>query len=118
MAADVYAVEPHAGRGGWTWYTGSAGWMFRLIIESLLGLRLEIDTTGGRCTWPPPLPPAWPQFGFVYRFRDTHHHVTVIKRGDGRHVSTIKVDGTPESATFIRLREDQREHHIEVEVGG
>ena len=43
MAADVYAVAPHIGRGGWTWYTGSAGWMYRLIVESLLGLRLEVD---------------------------------------------------------------------------
>lgn len=43
VAADVYAVSPHTGRGGWTWYTGSAGWMYRLITESLLGLRLEVD---------------------------------------------------------------------------
>jgi hypothetical protein len=43
VAADVYAVSPHTGRGGWTWYTGSAGWMYRLIVESLLGLRLEGD---------------------------------------------------------------------------
>ena len=43
VAADVYAVPPHTGRGGWTWYTGSAGWMYRLITESLLGLRLEVD---------------------------------------------------------------------------
>ena len=43
VAADVYTSPPHAGRGGWTWYTGSAGWMYRLIIESLLGLRLEVD---------------------------------------------------------------------------
>ena len=43
VAADVYAVPPHVGRGGWTWYTGSAGWMYRLILESLLGLRLEVN---------------------------------------------------------------------------
>ena len=45
VAADVYALSPHTGRGGWTWYTGSAGWMYRLVVESLLGLRLEADTT-------------------------------------------------------------------------
>ena len=44
VAADVYAVPPHSGRGGWTWYTGSAGWMYRLIVESLLGLRLEVES--------------------------------------------------------------------------
>ena len=43
VAADVYALAPHTGRGGWTWYTGSAGWMYRLVVESLLGLRLEVD---------------------------------------------------------------------------
>ena len=53
VAADVYALSPHTGRGGWTWYTGSAGWMYRLITESLLGLRLEVD----RCTSSHAFPP-------------------------------------------------------------
>src|SRR4029078_8215035 len=55
VAADVYGVEPHAGRGGWTWYTGSAGWLYRLIVESLLGLHVEVDKL--RIT--PCLPAEW-----------------------------------------------------------
>ena len=56
VAADVYAVAPHIGRGGWTWYTGSAGWMYRLIVESLLGLRLEVDAKARGCISPPACP--------------------------------------------------------------
>jgi cyclic beta-1,2-glucan synthetase len=58
IAADVYAVAPHTGRGGWTWYTGSAGWMYRLIVESLLGLRLEVD----KLHVAPCLPAHWPGY--------------------------------------------------------
>jgi len=58
MAADVYAVAPHVGRGGWTWYTGSAGWMYRLLIETLLGVNLE----GDRLRLAPRLPKSWPSF--------------------------------------------------------
>ena len=67
MAADVYAAAPHTGRGGWTWYTGSAGWMYRLALESLLGLRLE----GDKLRLAPCLPASWPGFKLRYRYRDT-----------------------------------------------
>ena len=66
VAADVYALSPHTGRGGWTWYTGSAGWMYRLIVESLLGLRLEVDTL--HIT--PCLPASWKGFTLHYRYRE------------------------------------------------
>ena len=65
MAADIYAVAPHIGRGGWTWYTGSAGWMYRLIVESLLGLRLEVD----KLYFAPCFPADWTGFKVHYRFR-------------------------------------------------
>jgi cyclic beta-1,2-glucan synthetase len=64
VAADVYAVVPHTGRGGWSWYTGSAGWMYRLIVESLLGLRLAED----RLHINPCLPAAWPGYRIDYRY--------------------------------------------------
>ena len=67
VAADVYTNPQHIGRGGWTWYTGSAGWMYRLIIESLLGLRLEVD----RLIFEPVIPPAWENFTVHYRYRET-----------------------------------------------
>ena len=73
VAADVYAASSHIGRGGWTWYTGSAGWMYRLIVESLLGLRLEVD----RLRFEPCLPAHWPSFTIHYRYRDTPYHIVV-----------------------------------------
>src|SRR3546814_947301 len=65
VAADVYAVQPRVGRGGWTWYTGSAGWMYRLVLESLLGLRLEGDTL----RLSPCIPAGWPGYRVRYRLR-------------------------------------------------
>src|SRR5207253_7884205 len=73
VAADVYTNPQHAGRGGWTWYTGSAGWMYRLITESLLGLHLEID----RLRVAPFFPAEWDGFDLHYRYRETFHHIHV-----------------------------------------
>src|SRR5687767_15216801 len=73
VAADVYAVAPHVGRGGWTWYTGSAGWMYRLIVESLLGLHRE----GDRLRLAPCLPAAWPGVALRYRYGDTVYRIDV-----------------------------------------
>jgi len=73
VAADVYAVSPHTGRGGWTWYTGSAAWMYRLIVESLLGLKLEVD----RLHVAPCLPADWWGFTVHYRYRETLYHINV-----------------------------------------
>src|SRR5207237_6199390 len=65
VAADVYAEPPHVGRGGWTWYTGSAGWMYRAGLESLLGFRLR----GTRLVIAPCIPRVWPGFDMVFRCR-------------------------------------------------
>ncbi len=73
VAADVYALAPHAGRGGWTWYTGSAGWMYRLIVESILGLSVE----GTRLRLRPCLAPEWSGYSIVYRFGDTPYRIRV-----------------------------------------
>ena len=73
VAADVYGVAPHTGRGGWTWYTGSAGWMYRLIVESLLGLHLAAN----RLRITPCLPPNWSKFKIHYRYRETFYHISI-----------------------------------------
>ena len=73
IAADVYALHPHTGRGRSTWYTGSAGWMYRLVTESLLGLKLSAD----RLYFEPCVPMNWPQFKLHYRYRETFYHVTI-----------------------------------------
>ena len=75
VAADVYGVAPHAGRGGWSWYTGSAGWMYRLILESLLGLRLDVD----KLHFAPCLPAHWTAFKLHYRYRETVYHIDVLQ---------------------------------------
>src|SRR5947199_10224873 len=77
VAADVYAVAPHIGRGGWTWYTGSAGWMYRLIVESLLGLTLHVD----RLYLAPCLPPDWKEFALRYRHGKTYYDIVVRRIG-------------------------------------
>ncbi len=111
VAADVYAVDPHWGRGGWTWYTGSAGWMYRLIVESLLGLRLEVNTL--HIT--PCLPEEWDAFTVHYRYRETVYHITVRQTRDSREVGVI-IDGVKQIDKTIPLVDDHREHTVEVKI--
>src|SRR5690606_7962645 len=66
IAADVYSVPPHEGRGGWTWYTGSAGWTYRVLVESVLGLRVTADAL----VLDPRIPADWPGFSLRYRLPD------------------------------------------------
>ena len=116
VAADVYALTPHIGRGGWSWYTGSAGWMYRLIVESLLGLRLA----GDKLHLAPCLPADWQDFKFHYRYRETVYHIAVSQKraGDaGRSVVTsITVDGIAQPERVISLIDDHREHVVEAHV--
>jgi len=100
VAADVYAVPPHTGRGGWTWYTGSASWMYRLIVESLLGLRLEKD----RLHIVPCLPADWGAFTVRYRYRKTIYHITIkaLEEPAGDGATNIIVDGVMQEYKWIR----------------
>jgi cellobiose phosphorylase len=85
VAADVYSVAPHTGRGGWSWYTGSAGWMYRLVVESLLGLRLQTTEAGARLLFTPCLPADWPGYALKYRYRETTYAIDVTaSSGDRR----------------------------------
>ncbi|HVJ82753.1 MAG TPA: glucoamylase family protein [Planctomycetia bacterium] len=112
VAADVYGVEPHAGRGGWTWYTGSAGWMYRLITESLLGLRLEVD----KLHLAPCLPMNWTTFRIHFRYRNTFYHFTIRNSGERSRVHRLTMDGAVLPGDFITLVDDGREHGIDVEM--
>jgi cellobiose phosphorylase/uncharacterized membrane protein HdeD (DUF308 family) len=105
MAADVYASPPHTGRGGWTWYTGSAGWMYRLAVESLLGLRLE----GDKLRLAPCLPAHWQGYKLRYRYRDTLYRIAVVRDGS----ASIEHPGH-----VIPLVDDRREHLVEVKIPG
>lgn len=112
VAADVYAVAPHTGRGGWTWYTGSAGWMYRLILESLLGLRLEVD----KLRFAPCLPADWESFKLHYRYRQTLYHITVVQTEAVHGKSGVTVDGIAQGDQAIPLLDDRLEHVVEVRI--
>ncbi len=117
VAADVYGVAPHRGRGGWTWYTGSAGWMFRVALESILGLSIEAGST---LVLSPCIPAEWPGFSVRYRLPDgrTHYEIVVSRtagptaaRGSGLVVRVT--DGV----VRVELRSDGGVHRVEVELG-
>ncbi len=114
IAADVYAVAPHIGRGGWSWYTGSAGWMYRLIIESLLGLRLETD----KLHVAPCLPAHWDGLKIHYRYRETVYHIAIVQTPAGEEGKSgetrVTVDGIEQGNQPIALVDDHREHTVEV----
>ena len=112
VAADVYALSPHTGRGGWTWYTGSAGWMYRLIVESLLGLRLEVD----KLRFTPCLPADWPGFTMHYRYRETVYHITVQRPPAENGETRVTVDGVDQPDNTIPLVDDHQEHYVEVSI--
>ena len=116
VAADVYALAPHTGRGGWSWYTGSAGWMYRLVVESLLGLNLEAD----RLRLAPCLPPEWNGFSVRYRYRETLYHIVVSRSesaGDGHpQATTVTVDGIVQTGIVVLLADDRLDHRVEVRV--
>ena len=103
VAADVYAVTPHIGRGGWTWYTGSAGLMYRLIMESLLGLRLEVD----KLYIEPCLPMEWDSYKVFYRYRETIYQITIIQ---------LHGKDDKNNNNIITLVDDHQEHSIEVGI--
>ena len=112
VAADVYALAPHIGRGGWTWYTGSAGWMYRLIVESLLGLRLEKD----KLRFVPCLPADWTAFTVHYRYRETVYHIVVMNTRDGNGETGVTVDGVKQHDQAILLVDDRKVHSAEVVI--
>lgn len=122
VAADVYAVSPHSGRGGWSWYSGSAGWMYRLILESLLGLRLDVDTL----YISPCLPADWDGFKLCYRYRETTYRIAVTRAhaeisaqgSTGPGGTQVTVDGLVLDDAAIPLVDDRLEHSVEVKIPG
>jgi cellobiose phosphorylase len=116
IAADVYAVDPHVGRGGWSWYTGSAGWMYRLLVESLLGITREL----GRLRFKPCIPSHWPCYRIDYRHGDTRYEISVAQAhepGVG-HVGVVRValDGAVQDDNSIALADDRATHRVTVDV--
>jgi len=109
VAADVYAVEPHVGRGGWTWYTGSAGWMYRLIVESLLG----VSRRGAELTLTPCIPRDWPSYRIDYRFGSALYRIE-ITRSAATTTSSVTIDGVANDDNIIALIDDGNEHRVHI----
>ena len=113
VAADVYALAPHTGRGGWTWYTGSAGWMYRLLIETLLGVNLE----GDQLRLNPRLPKSWKTCKIHYRYRQTVYHITITRlAADSGDANQLVLDGRELVSKTFPLVDDRREHAVELKV--
>jgi cellobiose phosphorylase len=106
VAADVYGAPPHTGRGGWTWYTGSAGWLYRVGLEAILGFRLRAN----RMYIKPCIPPAWQGYEITYRYGSATYHVSVKNRG--RDVQELSIDGKPVLNNAIDLVDDGHLHEV------
>jgi cyclic beta-1,2-glucan synthetase len=117
VCADVYSEPPHIGRGGWTWYTGSAGWMYRVTLEWLLGFRVQ----GAALRLDPCIPSHWPRFEIAYRHGATPYSIVVENPlGVCRGVLSMKLDGkvlAAESGRLVSLVDDRQAHRIEVVLG-
>jgi cellobiose phosphorylase len=114
ISADVYGVEPHEGRGGWTWYTGSSGWMYRLGVEGLLGL----ERAGQRLRIKPCIPPGWSGYTINYCYGRTVYEITVnnpAQRYEG--IEQLVLDGEVLAEKEILLRDDGGRHQVEVVLG-
>jgi cyclic beta-1,2-glucan synthetase len=114
VAADVYAHPMHVGRGGWTWYTGSSGWMYQAAIQALLGLR----RSGSTFAVSPCIPSAWPHFSLDWRVGRTRYHVTV---SNPEHrccgIVSAELDGVPVDARAIPLADDGGVHEVTIVLG-
>jgi cyclic beta-1,2-glucan synthetase len=115
-AADVYAEYPHVGRGGWTWYTGSAGWMYRAGLEWLLGFRLR----GAVLHLDPCIPRGWRRFDITFRYHASRYEIAVENpSGVTRGIASIEVDGIRREVADGRvlLTSDGAIHRVRVVLG-
>jgi cellobiose phosphorylase len=111
MASDVYGAPPHTGRGGWTWHTGSASWMYRVAVEAILGLR----PAGDMLHVEPCIPADWPGYEVTYRHRSATYRIRVEKPAGS--VRSVTVDGKPEPGGAVPLKDDGQTHDVLVVLG-
>ena len=114
VAGDVYAHPAHAGRGGWTWYTGSAGWMYRAGLESILGLKRH----GASFELDPCIPTAWPEYSIAWRFGRARYEIFVSNPAHRcRGIAEAELDGRPVDPAAIPLVDDGGTHQVRVVLG-
>jgi cellobiose phosphorylase len=114
VCADVYGAAPHTGRGGWTWYTGSASWLYRVAIETILGFQLRGSTLRIESC----IPPSWPGFELSYRHHSATYKIVVDNSaGTGRDVQSIELDGERVPNHAVPLTDDGQIHNVRVQLG-
>ncbi len=114
MPADVYAVSPHTGRGGWTWYTGSASWYYKAGLEYILGFRKIAD----RLIIDPCIPKKWERYSIRYKYIDTQYEIEVLNPDRvNKGVKEVVMDGKELKDKAIMLKNDQAVHKVEVCLG-
>jgi len=112
IAADIYSAPDHLGHGGWTWYTGSAGWMYQLLVESLLGLHRR----GDRLRVEPLLPSDWPGFELRYRHGESTTYEIRCRRAGADETAAVRIDGVLSADGTIPLHDAGRAVAVEVVV--
>src|SRR5262249_27446971 len=114
VCADVYGAPPHTGRGGWTWYTGSASWLYRVALEAILGFKLQ----GNTLRVEPCMPRAWANYEMTYRHGAASYRIRVDNSaGTGRGVRSVTMDGKSLADGTVTLRDDGAVHEVRVELG-
>jgi cyclic beta-1,2-glucan synthetase len=120
VAADIYSVPPHVGRGGWTWYTGSAGWLYRAGIEAVLGLRVR----GAALTLAPCIPRSWPRFEMALRHHGARYEIAVENPDGISHgVARVELDGASVAGAIeggvarLALVDDGKTHQVRIVLG-
>jgi cellobiose phosphorylase len=109
IAADVYAQPLHKGRGGWTWYTGSAGWMYQLITEWFIGIKRKGDTL----SFQPCIPPEWTEVNIDYRYKDSLYHIRYEQK-NGSGDTQLYVNDIEQQQSFITLKDDAAEYQVKL----
>ncbi len=114
VAADIYALKDRVGQGGWTWYTGSAAWMYRVWLEEILGFHLR----GDRLSLDPTLPTDWDGFTLRYRYRSTPYEIVVENPDHVSHgIQSMELDGQPIHEASICLEDDGTPHTLRIRLG-
>ncbi len=111
IAADIYSNPQHVGRGGWTWYTGAAGWLYRAALENILGFQKHGETL----TISPCIPRDWKEFEITYQYKTAIYHIRVENsHGASGDLIEIEIDGEPLSSNRIKLVDDGQEHNLQI----
>ncbi|MEP6828618.1 MAG: glycosyl transferase, partial [Aestuariivirga sp.] len=113
IAADVYGVAPHTGRGGWTWYTGSAGWMYRAGLEAVLGITRE----GNKLRIKPSIPAHWPEAEVSIQFGQTTYKLKLVRSLAGQTKMEQEIETSSSGEYSITLSDDGVAHNITLAVG-